>query len=403
MRRCKIQYELEFSVEISKVVALGRNSVVIGRQIVAWVRSAGLVIVLSVCTETSLGSPGADQTGIALKAEKGDAPQSFPSQPSVSLAPIEGFESDSTYHRMLEKRVDDLVARLNQSTKSPDRVDLQLAAVNVILSYQLESVSTRRLLSLNGQPDDAQGIRRALQRVDQLLSDADVELEKLRDSEVALGEGWIVESQKRHRALSAFAEGIGAYLTLPADPQGALLSSASKLSRLLEDSDPQVAAAASLLHAVLKVSAGDVDRALSSLDQALVDPSANAMPYALFAKLLRCQLTAQRGGYAAALSLLMQIEERCHDWLKESPDRENARRAAQFTRLQVMADWHATLIGADHAVERQWCVDRSKELLDEAFADADGNRLYRLQAVIPIIAPEPAAPLSSEQPTPGNN
>ena len=378
---------------------------VIDRQIVSWVVCAGIFMVLSVCTEGVLGSPGVDQTGNPPKVENDTPLQSLPPRPSVLLAPIEGFEGDSTYIRMLSNRVDDLIARLNQSTKAPDRIDLQLAAANVILSYQLESACTRRLLSLKGQPDDAPGIRRALQRIDQLLSDANVELEKLGDGEAALGEGWLVESQKRHRALSAFAKGIGAYLTLAGDtePQPELLKSASRLSRLLEDSDPQVAAAASLWHAVLRISGGDADRALSALDRALVDPSANALPYALFARLLRCQLTAQRGGHASALSLLMQIEERCDDWLKESSDQENARRAAQFMRLQVMADWHEKLIGANNAAERQWCVDRSKELIDEAFADVDANRLYRLQAVIPIIAPEPAKRAPSAQPASGNN
>ena len=405
MSRCKIQYDLGFSVEISRAASLMRKSAVIGRQIVSWVVCAGTLVVLAICTEGAMGSPGIDQTGNPTKVAK-DAPlQSLPSRPSVLLAPVEGFESDSTHSRMLENRVDDLVARLNQSTKAPDRVDLQLAAANVILSYQLESACTRRMLSLKGQPDDAQGIRRALQRIDQLLSDAHVELEKLGDSEVALDEGWLVESQKRYHALRAFAGGIGAYLNFAGDAesQPELLRSASRLSRLLEDSDPQVSAAASLWHAVLRISAGDADRVLSGLDRELVDPSASALPYALFARLLRCQLTAQRGGYASALSLLMQIEERCDDWLKESSDQENARRAAQFMRLQIMADWHAKLDGANNAAERQWCVDRSKELADEAFSDVDTNRLYRLQAVIPIIAPEPAKRVPSAQPTPGND
>jgi hypothetical protein len=366
--------------------------VVNGQNIISCCVCATLLVVSVVCPDRAMGLSGVDQASNSSKKVKDATAHALPSLPLVLLAQIEGPQNDSTHGLKLENRVKDLVARMNQSTDGPKRVDLQLAAANVLLSYDLEPLCTRRLLSMRGQQDDELSVRRTLKRIDQWLSDAKVELEKLSDNGATLDEGRLDELQRRHRALSAFAEGIGVYLTLADDAESRpkILRSASKLSRLLEDSDPQVAAAASMWHAVLRISAGDVDRALSGLDRVLVDPSTDALPYAIFARLLRCQLTAQRGGYASVLSYLMQIEERCADWLKEFSDRENARRAAQFMRLQVMADWHEKLTGADHEAERQWCVDRSKKLLEEAFYDLDTNRLYRLQAVIPIIAPEPA-------------
>jgi hypothetical protein len=112
------------------------------------------------------------------------------------------------------------------------------------------------------------------------------------------------------------------------------------------------------------------------------------MPYAFFARLLRCRLIAARGGPATALALLMQIEERCDEWFTGDKEREEAVRAARLVRIQILVDWHDSLDSSGSASERQWCVERIKVLVDEHFGDNNGPVL-RLTPAIPLLAQPP--------------
>ncbi len=201
----------------------------------------------------------------------------------------------------------------------------------------------------------------------------------------------MTESRQRLQTLRAFATGLRAYLLSGADEDGArdLRRAVSLLAPLLEDRRRSVAAAANLWQACLRSRSSQPARALSTLDPALADPPADSMPHAYFARLLRCRLVASGGGAAAALALLMQMEERCNDWLTSERERDDATRAAQFIRLQVMADWYHQLPETDGNHLRRWCADRITELINERFAQ-NGDTVLRLTPVIPIIARPPA-------------
>jgi hypothetical protein len=190
--------------------------------------------------------------------------------------------------------------------------------------------------------------------------------------------------------LQAFGLALRVYL-LSGDAPDAVRETrraASRLSPLLEGSDIAVAKAAALWQAALRSREADPAPALSVLDMALADPPARSQPYGFFARLLRCRLIATRGGSAAAIGLLLQIEERCREWFKDGPERDAAIRTVQLVRIELMAGWHKELASAHRETERQWCADQIAILVAERFNEGSAT-VSRLAPAVPIIAPAP--------------
>ncbi len=182
------------------------------------------------------------------------------------------------------------------------------------------------------------------------------------------------------------------------DAQEAARRAASRLAVLLEDDRPQVAAAAALWQASLRARESDPSRAMSVLGLVLSRPRQGTLPFAFFARLLRCRILASRGGHAVALALLTQLEDRSDIWMAREADRTNALRAITLVEIQVLRDWYARLPGPPDSPQRQWCVDRVKTLIDEHFSE-DGSTVFRLTAAIPIVAvPEDAGRREPEAP-----
>lgn len=335
----------------------------------------------------------------------------LPGLPPVRLAAIPGFDDDPAYMRSIAIRAEELAVRAGQSTDDlARRTDLLLAAANLILAHELEPPCIRRLLGIADEKG-AQGgkeCRAALDRSDGLLAKAEASIKELRGGTHDLpnagkpvhagtpvyagkpGDGWLEESSERLETLQAFSLAFRAYLVPVGGKEAAREArrAASRLAPLLEHPSRAVAAAARLWQACLRHRDEDPARALSALEFALVDPSPESMPYAFFGRLLRCRSLAKHGGFAAALALLMQIEERCTDWLADSEGTEDAMRAAQLVRMQIMADWHRHLSGAQRVSQRRWCVEHIATLSQEAFGDA-GDVVLRLSRAIPIVAPIP--------------
>ena len=326
------------------------------------------------------------------------------------LAPMPGFDDDAAYVRSIASQVDELAAQARRVDDLAKRVDLLAGAVNLILAHQVEPYCSRRLLQLQSDDDvgDKAESQSAFDRADELIARAKTALQEwsaqqtLKDRDPAtskrngLSPGPALRSGpaevgQRLETLQAFASGLRAYL-LPGsnEPRRA----ASGLAPLIEDRNHAVSAAATLWQACLRSSDSYPDRALSVLAPPLADPAPGSMPYAFFARLLRCRLIAERGGDgkddhdpspAAALALLMQIEERCDEWLADAAQRDNAMRTAQLVRLQILADWSDHLALKGRVAERKWCIDRIEELLNEHGGEGKYTVL-RLSPAIPIIA-----------------
>jgi hypothetical protein len=273
------------------------------------------------------------------------------------------------------------------------RTDLLLAAANVILARELEPTCSAKLL---GFSDDQrflsdEEVGDALGRTDAILLEA----------EAAVGEvgllasphaEWIATATHQLTTLRAFAQGLQEYL-LPregTDASNETRPASSRLALLLEDDRPAVSAAAGLWQSCIRAREVDPTRAKSVLRLALARPRPGTLPFALFARLLRCRILASQDGYAAALALLTQLEDHADSWLDTDADRANALRTITLVEIQVLSDWQARLSGPPDSTQRRWCTDRISTLVDERFSEG-GRSVFRLTTAIPIIVtPEDA-------------
>ncbi|MCH7807796.1 MAG: hypothetical protein IIB60_01120 [Planctomycetes bacterium] len=319
--------------------------------------------------------------------------------PQLRLAAIPDYEDDDAFVASFAARARELVHRSEQAPNARTRVDLLLAAANLILARELEPACSRKLLRLRheAKPPDPTRLTRSIDHASELLDragkamDAAVGEKESSDSPAA---DWTDET-RRLTALNAFAAGLRAYL-LPGDgPEASRRArrSASQLSVLLDDENPRIVAAATLWHACLRGGEADVGPALSVLDHALSEPQRHSMPYALFARLLRCRLVAKRGSAVTALALLVQMEDLRDEWLTDDAHRGDALRAITLTQAQILSDWHDAMPPSANGPERLWCAKRVAALRAERFNDE--TSVFRLGIAIPIIAPEPESAQST--------
>lgn len=407
---------------------------------------SAIALALVACTPC-LGEGGnttdSAQSGSSAPLPSSDTEKTVPpSMPKIGLTPVSGFENDSAFVKSASDRAAALVGSAEREDVPLQRAKQLLAAANVILAYQIEPACSRRLLRLSDEDSAVQGgdLVAAFDRADALIDRAGALLTEAEDrapetAKTGDAEGDDIsetdaeaeadddpkrvvanESQelsRRLKTLEAFSAGLRAYLLSGDDREssGGGRRAASLLSPLLEDEDRSVAAAATLWQACLRGDDADIPRALSSLDLALRRPAEEALPYAFFSRLERCRLIAKQGGRAVALALLMQIEDRCEEWLEEDTQAEQAARTAQFVQIQVLADWYERALsdsnkndtGNDPTPvsddERKWCVDRIDTMKSDRFKEETTN-LFRLSAAIPIIT-EAAVP-SPEEATEGD-
>ena len=338
------------------------------------------------------------QTEPAEDVARAGTALSLPEPPLLRLAPIAGFDDDVSYRRTIAGRVAELVEAAEHADDAALRANLLLAAANEILAYQIEPACTRTIL---GIAQDAPGavlndpeVNAALDRADELLGRVKSTLQETPPAEPSAPEDpKLAERIRRASALQAFAQAQRAYLSRTDQPEAARHArrAASDLSVVLEDSDERVAAAAVLWQALLRGREADPTPALSALELALSDPSTKAKPFAFFSCLLRCRLLAARGGSAASLAILLQIEERCGEWFASEADRADARRTCVLLRTHILRGWFERLQPTTQADERQWCAARIQQLVEGYFAG--GGSVLRLSPAIPILAPPPDADL----------
>jgi hypothetical protein len=320
----------------------------------------------------------------------------LPTPPQVRLSPISGFEDDTAHLASISSRVAELVQQAEQANDRDAGVELRLAAANLILAHELEPACTRRLLGLTDGAVDGDPARlvAALDRADALINDAQA---SLRDGDSPAPvraddprDGRLEELARKASTLRAFGHALRAYLLTTDDPETNRQArrAASGLSAVLEDRDPQVAAAAAFWQACLRAGETDVTAAMSVLDMPLADPASNAMPYAFFSRLVRCRLLAIRGGPAVGLGMLVQMEERCNDWFTTPSDRQDALRTCAWIRLVILRDWYDRLLPDGRNDELAWCADQAERLRAEHFKD-DSPTVRRVSPAIPIIVAAP--------------
>jgi len=311
------------------------------------------------------------------------------------LAPQPGFADAAAFLASVTSRVAELQEQAGEEADAVRKTGFLLAAANLILAEQLEPSCSRKFLQLdNPQHDDDALVAAALDRVDAMLVEAEALL--LTEQKDSMNENPPPTDQPKDLnrivvTLKAFAQALRAYLILEADSDSSRVArrAASGLSIILEDDNPQIAAAAAFWQATLRAMEPDPTPALDILDRAIVDLPIDAPRFGFFSRLLRCRLVAARGGPAAALALLMQVEERADGWFKADPDRAEALRSCSWLRLRILQDWQDRMDATTHANERAWCGSRIDTLRAERFSDASGVTVLRLNQAIPIIARPP--------------
>ncbi len=319
----------------------------------------------------------------------------------IHLAPHPGFSDDASVLASVAARVTDLKQQSKEATDPQRSAELLLAAANLVLAEEMEPACSRKFFQLDDPTPKEKEIRiaAALAGVDEMIlaavrlvqptkPDATAEIEKPSTDEQAKN------LNRDAVTLKAFAQALRAYLLregTEADPSRSSRRAASGLSVLVEDDNPQIAAAAGFWQAALRAMESDPTPALDILEPVTNDIHQEAPRFGFFSRLLRCRLVAARGGAAAALALVLQVEERTSDWFKADADQAEAMRACAWLRLQILKDWYEKLDSTAQTEEREWCRSQIDRLRANQFSDSSASTVLRLKQAIPMIVrvPEP--------------
>lgn len=371
---------------------------------------SGLVTTLVVLLAAS--GPQETQTQEAPNPESPITAEELPSIPAVSFVPFEASKNNADFLREKAAAAASLIAEAKTTDTPLDRADQLLAAANLMLAYEAEPACSRRFFRVSDGPETEGSIAQATKALTEaraLLQQADTTLLQVEQSDDDQAEALAARRSKLD-ALRAFRMALGTYLDVPtpADDGPDARRAASELSPLLEHPDARIAAAAKFWQTCLRAEEDDPSPALSRLEPALLEPVRDARPYSFFARLLRCRLLAQEGHPATALSLLLQMEERCHQTWFPAYSIEPAVRTVALLRLEVLREWYDRLSADTQPAQRNWCAERMREVIDERFGDDDRD-ILRIAPAIPIVAKapttntEPADEPPAETSPPGTN
>ena len=333
---------------------------------------------------TEQGRTGSPGTETPHESVAGD----LPPIPEVQFAAPEGHENFAAYQDWVAQELH----RLEQAAEQPDdpaeRRVLLTTAANHALAHGLSLAATCRVLSIKGGVCD-QDAAALIARVEKLLGRARIDpgqpegrIDQEADPAAA------PDTVDRKAALHDFAKALRAAMSPDRSLNDAGRAAASGLSRWREDPDPGISSAAGLWQAFIRSAEMDRTPALSILGLATTDPKPGTLPFAFFGRLLRCRLVAQDSP-AAALALLLQLEERCQTWFS-GPQQEFAARTCAFVRLQILRQWCDRLDDPEKEEERRWCVDQVEKLTSDVAMDPV---LLPLSPVIPLmVTRDEAAP-----------
>ncbi len=296
-----------------------------------------------------------------------------------------------TYPRCIDQHAVDLADqadRLNDEQAIPYR----LAAANWILAYQLEPVATRWFLGLTAT-DDGDRARAALRQARRQLQQARAARQRMAATSQPASPDELAAVTTLGETLDVLADAmqvvlIGASSDGPDVDPGA---AAARLALLLEDERSDVAAAARLWRAALFNETGWRDRALALLAHPLAPLSPGGLRFDFYSRLYRCRCIADRGGYAAAEALLLEIDRMCDDWFVEPDTRQTARRATVAVRVHVLQAW-CEAQGETPSAEREWCLTTLKQVRTDACENGQPCTVLRMAQAVPLLVTIPAIP-----------
>lgn len=330
---------------------------------------------------------GAASGRMALAQESPpDSPKALdgpPALPPVTLIRI-AHQEELVHRRDTLAAIEELLQRAQGAADAPTRLQQNLEAAQRLLADVLEPPVTTRFLELPADLGmEESRLTTHLDRVDGILRDAASTLD---EKDPGLSDDIAAPLRRRLKTLEAFTGAFRAFL-LPASSD-ARHQAALRLSPVLEDDDPVVAEAAGFWQALLRLESADPAAALLVLPHAFTELDRRHLPWDFFARLQRCRAIAATGGFPTAVTLLMQIEDRCGQWLPPGgPDRA-AERAALWLQMVILRKWWDA--SPPDSSQREWCARRIREIAEEHFtADAP---VLRLHPAIPRLDAESQAP-----------
>lgn len=312
--------------------------------------------------------------------------------PKVHMPLIEDFDDQASYRQSITDRLKDLKNRANETRDEELRAKLLLAQANYILAYEVEPACTYKLLRLQDQPElniQPQQLQAAFDRADRAIHQATAIINNLPEHEPDDDHKNQISMRKSLDILQAFAKAQRVYLLQDTEnTQSEARRAASGLSAMVEMDHPKIASAATFWQSCIRNRKSDHKVVLSRLEYALAHVQQSTMPYSFFARLLRCRILADQGGYALSLSLLLQMEEHSREWFFNATQFDHIYRSIALTRIQTLRAWHEQLSEKNLIEERQWCLEQIQQLLESRF-DSDKPIVVRLWPAIPIVTPIP--------------
>lgn len=273
------------------------------------------------------------------------------------------------------ERVRETIAR---TSDLKTKAELELALANWYLAELTAAPGTRWLIGLEDEDDIATIERAGQQAADHLARARQILAEGVE------GAGPL---RSQMRVLDAFARVFTAIARAPRNGreyQQRCADAALALATARESDNSSVAAAAQLWQSFAWAMAGNPQRALTSLPEALRKPQ--EMPYDFMSRLLRCRLLADERQYAAATALCLQIQGSATGWFtRRSADVIDARqRLVALLQMRIGLEWLSELERESPAA-----AERIASLLDSTrekhFPQTRLAPAWMMESAIPIL------------------
>jgi hypothetical protein len=341
-----------------------------------------------VCGAT-LASYPTQQTETVPRAESQPAATTRPAGQfwlSLSTAPYpDGLSDEAGYEDYLRRIAASIGQAAEQDQEPLDAAEHHLAAANWILARLTEPAVTRLLLGRE-RSDDRQTLRSAVAQARAHLDAGRALLASVADAQEPAAPEARSDLELSLGTLSAFAEALAvAWADDQEDHALQAQQAASTLGILLEDERPAVAVTATLYQALLYQRADQAERALAVLDLAMGSLPVGGEAPAFFARVLRCRLLAQQGGYATAWALLLRLEERAYDWFETDQTRQEAARAVSLVRLATAEAWRDELAESGRTAQADWCQRAADQIAGQLGEDPPPGPVLRLGFSIPLL------------------
>jgi hypothetical protein len=295
-----------------------------------------------------------------------------------------GVGDERAYGAWVRGQIRTISNRLGTTKDGSAQVELLLSLANFRLARELEPAASRWLLG-----DESAEVRRQLA---ESAGKARAEAERALDILTGLAAKspvpriggkplatWRAVAEQLI-SLAAVLEGIG---------RGAVDAPClARLEPMTRDSSAPVAAAAKLWWIAGMRQAGLGSKILEKVDPATSKPG--QLPYDFFSRLLHCRLLADRGSYAVATGLAIQMESRGDGWFKKAQVGE-AKRAVCGLQIELAERWAERLERGNAAEEGAHRRSVAEDLRARLSRVPDGQ-VYRLGLAVPVAVEPPAPP-----------